>query len=136
MCFRGILSRFFQELTISARLLLTAPTSQCIPMKFRQSFNEARHCFKSLLTIDFASGGSGTTAFLSLLCRNTVRAVFRNNIVNVDSAGGSRHNAILTGKNLVRHGNRTTRGAEHRRTGGYGPRPAVKSYGPAKEILT
>src|SRR5437762_3090108 len=48
MCFHGILSRFFLELTISARLLLTAPTSQRIPMKFRQSFNEARHCFKSL----------------------------------------------------------------------------------------
>ena len=26
------------------------------------------------------------------------------------SAGGSRHNAIVTGKNLVRHANRTTRG--------------------------
>jgi hypothetical protein len=65
---------------------------------------------KACLNDRLASGGSGTTAFLSLLCRNTVRAVFRNNIVNVDSAGGSRHNAILTGKNLVRHGNRTTRG--------------------------
>jgi hypothetical protein len=61
-------------------------------------------------TIDFTAGGRGIAAFHSFLCRNAVRSVFHDNVVNVDSAGGSRHDATATGKNVVRHGNRTTTG--------------------------
>ena len=45
------------------------------------------------------------------------------------SAGGSRHNAIVTGKNLVRHGNRTTRGRSIAGLEGTDPVPPSKAMG-------
>ena len=56
-------------------------------------------------------------------------------IVNVDSAAGSRHNAIVTGENLVRHTNRTTRGRSIAGLEDTDPVPP-SSYGSAREILT
>ena len=47
----------------------------------------------------------------------------------MDSARGSRHNAIVTGKNLVRHGNRTTRGRSIAGLEGTDPVPPSKAMG-------
>jgi hypothetical protein len=60
--------------------------------------------------IDFAAGGSGAAGFHSFLCQRIVGAVFENNTVDVDSAGAASHDATVTGRNLKRHGNRTTSG--------------------------